>query len=252
MIGIYKITNNINGKYYIGQSIDIDRRWYDHKYKAFNKNDISYNSAIHSAMRKYGLKNFTLSIIEECQEEDLDKKERYWINQLNSLVPNGYNILEGGQLNRSYATFCKKCGKQISKYSEYCSDCKAFHQRKVTERPSDLELAKLVKENGFEGTGRIFGVSGNTIKKWCLSCGIPSLKKDLISWYNNKMGIVQDKKSFKRRVVQIDSKTNQILGEYESANSAARALGKEKGNHISEVCNGKLKQAYGFLWKYKE
>lgn len=96
-----------NGKYYIGQSIDIDRRWYDHKYKAFNKNDISYNSAIHSAMRKYGLENFTLSVIEECQEEDLDKKERYWINQLNSLVPNGYNILEGGQSNRSYATFCK-------------------------------------------------------------------------------------------------------------------------------------------------
>ena len=64
-------------------------------------------------MRKYGLENFTLSVIEECQEEDLDKKERYWINQLNSLVPNGYNILEGGQSNRSYATFCKKCGKQM-------------------------------------------------------------------------------------------------------------------------------------------
>ena len=47
MIGIYKITNNINGKIYIGQSIDIKERWKQHLYKAYNKKEIGYNSAIH-------------------------------------------------------------------------------------------------------------------------------------------------------------------------------------------------------------
>ena len=56
----------------------------------------------------------------------------------------------------------------------------------------------------------------------------------------------------KKIVLQIDKDSNQVIAEYESTNAAARALGKKKGSHISEVCNGKLKQAYGFLWKYKE
>ena len=253
MIGIYKITNIINNKCYIGQSIDINRRWYDHKYKALYKNDISYNSALHSAMRKYGIENFVLEIVEECKENQLDEREKYWIKESNSLTPNGYNILTGGQLNKSYANFCKQCGKQIGKQSKYCSKCKSLAQRKIVDRPSELELVKMIKENGFESTGRFFGVSGNTIKKWCQFYNLPVLKKDLISWYNNKIGFIPlDKKAYKKAVLQISLTSNEIIAEYESANAAARALGKNKGNHISEVCNGKLKQAYGFLWKYKE
>ena len=251
MIGIYKITNNINNKIYIGQSINIKRRWYDHKYKAFDESDISYNSALHSAMRKYGVENFSFEVIEECSEEELDNKERYWIQKSNSICPNGYNILSGGQAIRTYQNRCPNCGKSILKDSKFCSECSALKQRKAN-RPDKLELARLIKENGFEGTGRIFSVSGNTIKKWCITYNIPFLKKELIEWYNKETGVLSLKKVSKKRVLQIDLKTKEIIAEYESANSAARALGKTKGNHISEVCNGKLAQAYGFLWKYKD
>ena len=51
-------------------------------------------------------------------------------------------------------------------------------------------------------------------------------------------------------MAQIDINTDEIINVFNSANEAARSLGKKKGNHISEVCNKKLKSIYGFKWKY--
>lgn len=96
MIGIYKITNLINGKIYIGQSVDIDKRIKDHFWKARCKKDISYNSALHSAIRKYGEQNFKYEVLEECTVDVIDERERYYIQKFKSLSPNGYNILVGG------------------------------------------------------------------------------------------------------------------------------------------------------------
>ena len=82
---IYKITNLINGKIYIGQ---------EKKYK-----DKYLGSGIHikRAVKKYGKENFKKEIIEYCISiEELNEKEKYWINLLNSKEPNGYNIIDGG------------------------------------------------------------------------------------------------------------------------------------------------------------
>lgn len=68
MIGIYKITNNINGKVYIGQSIDINKRWKEHKYRSQIPNK-EYDKYLYRAFRKYGLENFTFEILEECTYE---------------------------------------------------------------------------------------------------------------------------------------------------------------------------------------
>ena len=70
MIGIYKITNNLNQKSYIGQSIDILTRWKQHIYEA-NHNRL--NNTIYQAIRKYGIDNFTFSVLEECQKEQLNE-----------------------------------------------------------------------------------------------------------------------------------------------------------------------------------
>lgn len=76
-IGIYKIINTVNGKVYVGQSINIYERWAQHKYKSIYPEELGYNSAIHAAMRKYGFENFIFEIIEECEPELLDERERY-------------------------------------------------------------------------------------------------------------------------------------------------------------------------------
>ena len=62
MIGIYKITNKINGHCYIGQSIDIQRRWACHKNSAIREKSSSHNYPLQKAMRKYGIDNFELEI----------------------------------------------------------------------------------------------------------------------------------------------------------------------------------------------
>ena len=87
MIGIYKITNLTNGKSYIGQSVHIERRWMEHCLP-------SANSAIAKAIQKYGKEQFCFQVIEECLPEQLDEKEEYYISHYNTVVPNGYNIMD--------------------------------------------------------------------------------------------------------------------------------------------------------------
>lgn len=90
---IYKITNLINGKIYVGQSKDPVRRWKEHKWDAFNSN-CKENSAIHEAFLKYGLENFEFTIIGWF--ENYNEMEKYYIKELDTLSPNGYNLTEGG------------------------------------------------------------------------------------------------------------------------------------------------------------
>lgn len=95
--GIYVITNNINGKQYVGLSKDCWRRWADHYSKSYNSTRIDdLNKALYLAMRKYGRENFSFRIIEQCPPEELAEKEKYWIKQLDT-YHNGYNETLGGE-----------------------------------------------------------------------------------------------------------------------------------------------------------
>lgn len=84
MTGIYCITNLITHKYYIGQAMDIERRWKEHCRRS--------EQLIDKSISKYGIDNFKFSVIEECSAEEMNEREDYWINQYNSIAPQGYNI----------------------------------------------------------------------------------------------------------------------------------------------------------------
>lgn len=89
--GIYKIINTANKKIYIGSSINIEHRWYQHKY--YLKNNIHNNKHLQRAWNKYGEDVFIFKIIEECREDELLLKEQYWINRYNVCDDKiGYNI----------------------------------------------------------------------------------------------------------------------------------------------------------------
>ena len=93
--GIYLITNLVNGKQYVGQSIGIAHRWIEHK-------NSKENYPISKAIRKYGKDNFKFEIIENCLPKDLDEKEKYYIKKYNTITPNGYNITYGGNQGLKY------------------------------------------------------------------------------------------------------------------------------------------------------
>lgn len=98
---IYCYTNKINGKKYIGQTVNPEQRFKSHKSAAFNPKDPEYNSIIHKAFRKYGYNNFTYEILAEAEKiEELNGLEIYYIAHYNTQTPNGYNIEPGG-LNAS-------------------------------------------------------------------------------------------------------------------------------------------------------
>lgn len=96
MVGIYKITNLINQKCYIGQSTNISKRWNAHRSAAQNPNNRAhYSSHLYRAMRKYGIENFQFEILEECSVSLLNQKEREYIQKYNSCFA-GYNESLGG------------------------------------------------------------------------------------------------------------------------------------------------------------
>lgn len=80
--GIYKITNIINKKCYIGSALSIYRRMNDHKNR-LNKN-YHFNSHLQNAWNKYGEKNFIFEVLEECDEKLLVNREEFWIRKLNA------------------------------------------------------------------------------------------------------------------------------------------------------------------------
>lgn len=93
---IYKITNKINGKIYIGQTINsIEYRFSQHS-RSVNRN-VKVHSVITKAIKKHGAENFSIEKIDEAFTKiELDEKEIRYINELNSIVPNGYNLAYGG------------------------------------------------------------------------------------------------------------------------------------------------------------
>ncbi len=94
--GIYRITNCVNNKVYIGKSIDIfNKRWPYHK--ALLNNGTHVNKHLQNAWNKYGEENFDFSIVLECNREELDKYEIYYIAAYKSYLPEyGYNKTYGG------------------------------------------------------------------------------------------------------------------------------------------------------------
>jgi group I intron endonuclease len=90
---IYKATNKINGKGYIGQTINLEKRLRDYK-------NTKTDHLISRAIRKYGFENFSWEIICECfSKKEMDKKEKYYIIYFDTRFPNGYNLTDGGEGN---------------------------------------------------------------------------------------------------------------------------------------------------------
>lgn len=98
---IYKITNDINNKVYIGKTLhsSIEQRFYEHK-KDYQRVRCE-KRPLYDAMNKYGFEHFSIELIEEVPIEQLSEREIYWIDYYNS-YKNGYNATYGGEGKQLY------------------------------------------------------------------------------------------------------------------------------------------------------
>lgn len=95
VVGIYSIYNKSNGKYYIGQSINVRKRWNEHK-SNLNRN-IHPNKHLQSAWNLYGSDSFEFKLVKSCKPRYLDRFEKLLIKSHDSMNPvNGYNLDSGG------------------------------------------------------------------------------------------------------------------------------------------------------------
>lgn len=278
--GIYKIENLINGKIYIGQSVDINYRFKNHKSESFNPKSNAYETAIHRAIRKHGIDKFSFEIIEECNQNELKEREIYWIKYYDS-YGKGYNMTHGGEgantidKQKIYNLWDK--GMSISDISEYTkhekhsiinilkdyanySNEESYRRGKITYL---RKLGNAIKQYDFNGNfickfKSPTDASNKTgIRKQNI---LAALRKEQMSaggyqWIydgDEEPGSYKAKSTnTKRYVVQLDDK-KQFIKEYESLSSAARSVGLANPSSILVCCKDHTRKSAGFYWMYSE
>lgn len=143
---IYKITNLITNKIYIGQTTkSIEERFRGHIKES--KNYSKSNQYIHKSMRKYDVKNFIIEEIDIAySKEELDIKEEMHILNKNSLVPNGYNLKTGGYSN----CWCKESRKKLS---EKRLSMHLTHSEELKKHWSEMKKGKIKSKEHKEKIG---------------------------------------------------------------------------------------------------
>lgn len=204
MAYIYQIINKINGKIYIGKTErSVQERWKEHCRDYLNRN--FENRPLYRAMKKYGLENFTIEIIEET--DNPEERETFWIEQKKTFK-NGYNATRGGD------------GKR---YLDH-----------------DLIIAIYKETKSQKETAKIIGCFDDSVRNILIQNNIPVLSSKEVNILKNG-----------KIINQYDLQGNYLCS-FPSAHAAAASLNKKGVSHITDVCKGKRKTAYGFIWQFAE
>ena len=208
---IYKITNNINGKVYIGETCNsLHRRFYEHKHKSSNCVKLK------KAFKKYGCNNFSIEEIDYAKNiEEAYKKESYWIKKYNS-IKNGYNILSG-----------KYCTAISSPKKVYCVETREIFD---TATLCSKVLNTTVSQISGCCCGRRTTVKG---KHFCYLDENGNPKLNTIKWRNPN----------KKKVLCVE--TGEI---FESVKKASEWI-KRSDMSIFQCFKGVSKKAGGYHWK---
>ena len=192
--GVYKITNNITGDFYIGSSCNIKYRWLSHK--APSTWIRCPNSRMYQDMAKYDLSNFKLDIIEET--DNLKEREQYWIEQLN---PTYNNYRANGRDFERYRKVQKEYKKEYvktEKYKKYKESQKEYqkkyqHTDKYKEYQKEYSKTEKCKDSKrksnkkyysqpclYEGETTTLGDLGRRFYKQCIPHAFLEAKKYLL------------------------------------------------------------------------
>jgi group I intron endonuclease len=210
---IYLVKNQQDKIIYIGQQIG-------------TKSIDEYKGSgllLNRAYKKYGENYFKREIIEYCDVDELNDKEKLYIKQHNTKFPHGYNLTEGGEGMKGY--------KYNSSQKQNISIAKTG-QKYPKEHGEKIRQSKLGVKRDQKTIDKIIQTKAS---------------KHNIQLNLDLKG--QHRSNSQKTILQCDLQNN-ILNEFQSAQEAGRCIGKS-GNQIADCASGRQKTAYGFIWKYK-
>ena len=202
---IYKATNRVNGKVYVGQTVrPLEVRIAEHKRHS--------NTPFDKAIQRHGIDNFVFEIIDRAETvEELNQKEKHWIEYYSSMGENGYNVCEGGDNTMGYRH--REDSKQkmsLAKKTAYVGNGNPFygkhHSEESRKKMSATRMGRVITDEWREH------ISESSVKK--------------------------------RKVRNIE--TGEIFNSIKEAAQKYNIV----PTHITRVCRGKRNQTGGFHWEY--
>jgi group I intron endonuclease len=253
---IYKITNTINKKAYIGVTTEINpnRRWSNHKSHNRQGNGCPF---LMKAFKKYGEESFKFEVLIICFDEDVFRFEEDYIKKYNSLSPNGYNVATGGKTNQSFLgkTHSEETRKLLSENAKKQNKDPEVRERarrvaiefNKTHDIGDL-MRKSEKWQKALEEGRIGGHAQTEEGKKKISESLKKYHAD--NEFNRKKHSEAMTKAIGRKVSQY-TKEGVFIASFNSIVDAAEKNGLTRGC-VQAGLLGYSKTAGGFIWKYNE
>lgn len=261
---IYMITNDINNKKYIGQTINnVQARFTQHKIDARNDSQLHF----HRAIRKYGESHFQISIIEECENDILNDREKYWINYYDS-YNKGYNSTLGGDGHPKYNITTEQVGKlwdegfSITEIANKLNISRGAVKIRISAYPNykkEKSIARGIQKTAekkyipvyqWSGTGELIAKYKSGIeaeqktgydRKAISSAIVKNTFSNGFLWTHGETPV------FKHRIGQYDLEGN-FIKFWTNATEAGKAL-KCDSSSIRKCCKGKSKTCHNFIWK---
>lgn len=193
---LYCITNKINNKSYVGQSIDVNDRWDDHikdAQREIGKTANTKKFAIHNAIAKYGVPGFTWQVIDQVETVDeANEAEEFFITYLNTMAPNGYNLTSGGGNARPSETTKKKISEKLKIVGSFVGKSGPDHPNFGTKQSEERKQATSKRLSGDGGPGK--KINSQIAREIYLTClNNPSMYlQDLSNLYGLKRSAIHN------------------------------------------------------------
>jgi group I intron endonuclease len=262
---IYKITNTMSNKCYIGETKEIEPeiRWRRHIQTIKQGKGCP---ALRDAIVKHGIDKFKFEVLLICFDEDRFIYEKEYIAKYKSQVPNGYNILPGGEgggfLGKKHSEeSIQKMVESCRKFREENPNHFETYREKLKESMKNVDLSSAIKNSeNFKKAVNEGRIGGRAHKN-----GKPSeetkqkIRESVLKYYetkedNNRLNIQKHRnamtKAVGRKIAQY-TKDDKFIKEYPSISEAGRTS-SVKSKNIQQVLSGNTKTAGGYIWKYVE
>ena len=260
---IYLITNTVNDKKYVGQTItSLNKRWLAH----IQESKTNSTRPLYRAINKYGIDNFKIKILEECDSNILSEREIYWIKQLDT-YHKGYNATTGGDINKNIRQEIKQkissSMSNLERSNEWSNNVSKSLKDKI-KRGEKWGFLLLKNGGGFHARRKVQGINVTTgeivefdsitdaakVVNGKVGNISKSIKNGFIA-YGYKWKKLDTRPKYKP-IIGYNKTTGELVYEYENASKASLDIKGKRVSGITKSLKNPGKNSWmGCYWYYK-